>query len=47
MTEQLLLYLPDPYGVGNSKYAVAHAGGIEVIPGGNLLTQSKRRFATM
>lgn len=36
MTEQLLLYLPDPYGVGNSKYAVAHAGGIEVIPGGQL-----------
>lgn len=36
MTEPLLVYLPDPYGIGNSKYALAHADGIELIAGEQL-----------
>ncbi|MBZ5759678.1 hypothetical protein LAV84_05485 [Rhizobium sp. VS19-DR104.2] len=33
MTERVLVYLPDPYGVGNSKYAIADVNGIEFVDG--------------
>ncbi|WP_320203556.1 DNA polymerase [Agrobacterium rosae] len=33
MTERVLVYLPDPYGVGNSKYAIADSKGIELVDG--------------
>ncbi len=33
MTERILVYLPDPYGVGNSKYAIADSSGIEFVDG--------------
>lgn len=36
MTEKLLVYLPDPYGVGNAKYALADTNGIELVAGEDL-----------